>query len=84
MLGEVRDRMDHQETVIRNLQGGRDRRRCEARVENKYKNEGYDEDEEDLASEVRSGRHRRVRRERGHEWNPGGRDGVDRSLGASK
>jgi hypothetical protein len=26
VLGEVRDRMDHQETVIRNLQGGRDRR----------------------------------------------------------
>uniref|UniRef100_A0A2N9GGC4 Reverse transcriptase n=1 Tax=Fagus sylvatica TaxID=28930 RepID=A0A2N9GGC4_FAGSY len=40
--------------------------------------------EEDLASEVGSGRHRRVRRERGHEWNPGGRDGVDRSLGNIK
>ena len=26
VLGEVRDRMDHQETVIRNLQGERDRR----------------------------------------------------------
>jgi hypothetical protein len=50
--------MDHQEATIRNLQGERDRRRCEARVENKYENEGYDEDEEDLASEVRSGRHR--------------------------
>uniref|UniRef100_A0A2N9I342 CCHC-type domain-containing protein n=1 Tax=Fagus sylvatica TaxID=28930 RepID=A0A2N9I342_FAGSY len=58
VLGEVRDRMDYQETAIRNLQ--------------------------DLASEVGSGRHRRVRRERGHEWNPGGRDGVDRSLGSIK
>uniref|UniRef100_A0A2N9H6G3 Reverse transcriptase RNase H-like domain-containing protein n=1 Tax=Fagus sylvatica TaxID=28930 RepID=A0A2N9H6G3_FAGSY len=48
------------------------------------KNEGDGEDEEDLASEVGSGRHRRVRRERGHEWNPGGRDGVDRSLGNIK
>jgi hypothetical protein len=37
-----------------------------------------------LASEVGSGRHRRVRRERGHEWNPGGRDGVDRSLRSIK
>jgi hypothetical protein len=54
------------------------------RVENEYENEGDGEDEEDLASEVGSGRHRRVRRERGHEWNPGGRDGVDRSLGSIK
>uniref|UniRef100_A0A2N9IJU3 CCHC-type domain-containing protein n=1 Tax=Fagus sylvatica TaxID=28930 RepID=A0A2N9IJU3_FAGSY len=69
---------------IRNLQGGRDRRRRERRVENEYENEGDGEDEEDLASEVGSGRHRRVRRERGHEWNPGGRDGVDRSLGSIK
>uniref|UniRef100_A0A2N9FYN5 CCHC-type domain-containing protein n=1 Tax=Fagus sylvatica TaxID=28930 RepID=A0A2N9FYN5_FAGSY len=84
VLGEVRDRMDHQEAAIRNLQGGRDRRRRAARVENEYENEGYGEDEEDLASEVGSGRHRRVRRERGHEWNPGGRDGVDRSLGNIK
>uniref|UniRef100_A0A2N9EK74 CCHC-type domain-containing protein n=1 Tax=Fagus sylvatica TaxID=28930 RepID=A0A2N9EK74_FAGSY len=52
VLGEVRDRMDHQEAVIRNLQGGRDRRRREARVENEYENEGDSEDEEDLASEV--------------------------------
>uniref|UniRef100_A0A2N9J4I3 Integrase catalytic domain-containing protein n=1 Tax=Fagus sylvatica TaxID=28930 RepID=A0A2N9J4I3_FAGSY len=72
VLGEVRDRMDHQETTIRNLQGGRDRRRREPRVENEYENEGDGEDEEDLASEVGSGRHRRVRRERGHEWNPRG------------
>uniref|UniRef100_A0A2N9IQ73 Retrotransposon gag domain-containing protein n=1 Tax=Fagus sylvatica TaxID=28930 RepID=A0A2N9IQ73_FAGSY len=63
---------------------GRDRRRRERRVENEYENEGDGEDEEDLASEVGSGRHRRVRRERGHEWNPGGRDGVDRSLGSIK
>uniref|UniRef100_A0A2N9H125 Retrotransposon gag domain-containing protein n=1 Tax=Fagus sylvatica TaxID=28930 RepID=A0A2N9H125_FAGSY len=73
-----------QEAAIRNLQGGRDRRRRERRVENEYENEGDGEDEEDLASEVGSGRHRRVRRERGHEWNPGGRDGVDRSLGNIK
>uniref|UniRef100_A0A2N9J984 CCHC-type domain-containing protein n=1 Tax=Fagus sylvatica TaxID=28930 RepID=A0A2N9J984_FAGSY len=73
-----------QETAIRNLQGGRDRRRREPRVENEYENEGDGEDEEDLASEVGLGRHRRVRRERGHEWNPGGRDGVDRSLGSIK
>uniref|UniRef100_A0A2N9FIN0 Reverse transcriptase n=1 Tax=Fagus sylvatica TaxID=28930 RepID=A0A2N9FIN0_FAGSY len=84
VLGEVRDRMDHQETAIRNLQGGRDRRRRERRVENEYENDVDGEDEEDLASEVGSGRHRRVRRERGHEWNPGGRDGVDRSLGSIK
>ena len=31
VLGEMRDRMDHQEAAIRNLQGGRDRRRCEPR-----------------------------------------------------
>uniref|UniRef100_A0A2N9G5I5 Protein DETOXIFICATION n=1 Tax=Fagus sylvatica TaxID=28930 RepID=A0A2N9G5I5_FAGSY len=60
---------------------GRDKRRREPRVENEYENEGDGEDEEDLASEVGSGRHRRVRRERGHEGNPGGRDGVDRNLG---
>uniref|UniRef100_A0A2N9EMV0 Reverse transcriptase domain-containing protein n=1 Tax=Fagus sylvatica TaxID=28930 RepID=A0A2N9EMV0_FAGSY len=52
VLGEVRDRMDHQEAAIRNLQGGRDRRRCESRVENEYENEGDGKDEEDLASEV--------------------------------
>ena len=69
VLGEVRDRMDHQEAAIRNLQGGRDKRRHEARVENEYENEGDSEDEEDLASEVGSGRHRRFRRERGHKGN---------------
>jgi hypothetical protein len=84
VLGEVRDRMDLQDAAIRNLQGGRDRRRRERRVENEYENEGDGEDEEDLASEVGSGKHRRVWRERGHEWNPGGRDGVDRSLGNIK
>uniref|UniRef100_A0A2N9EJA0 Retrotransposon gag domain-containing protein n=1 Tax=Fagus sylvatica TaxID=28930 RepID=A0A2N9EJA0_FAGSY len=76
--------MDHQEAAIRNLQGGRDRRQRERRVENEYENEGDGEDEEDLASKVGSGRHRRVRHERGHEWNPGGWDGVDRSLGSIK
>ena len=49
VLGEVRDRMDHQEAAIRNLQGGRDRRRRDHRVENQYDNEGDGEDEEDLA-----------------------------------
>ena len=73
VLGEVRNRMDHQEAAIRNLQGGRDRRRREPRV-----------DEEDLASEVGLGRHRQVRRERGLEGNLGGRDGVDRNLGSIK
>jgi hypothetical protein len=84
MLGEVRDRMDHQEVAIRNLQGGRDRRRREPRVENEYENEGDGEDEEDIASEVGSGRHRRVRREKELEGNLGGRDGVDRNLGSIK
>jgi hypothetical protein len=84
VLGEVRDRMDHQEAAIRNLQGGRDRRRREPRVENEYENEGDGEDEEDLASEVGSGRHRRFRRERGHKGNRGGRDGLDRNLGSIK
>uniref|UniRef100_A0A2N9GKK8 Reverse transcriptase n=1 Tax=Fagus sylvatica TaxID=28930 RepID=A0A2N9GKK8_FAGSY len=52
VLGEVRDRMDLQDAAIRNLQGGRDRRRREPRVENEYENERDGEDEEDLASEV--------------------------------
>jgi hypothetical protein len=84
VLGEVRDRMDHQEAMVRNLQGGRDRRRRKPRVENEYENEGDGEDEEDLASEVGSGRHRRVRREGGLERNLGGRDGVHRDLGSIK
>ena len=69
VLGEVRDRMDLQDAAIRNLQGRRDRRRREPRVENEYENEGDSEDEEDLASEVGSARHRRFRRERGHKGN---------------
>uniref|UniRef100_A0A2N9F1P0 Reverse transcriptase domain-containing protein n=1 Tax=Fagus sylvatica TaxID=28930 RepID=A0A2N9F1P0_FAGSY len=69
VLGEVRDRMDHQEAAIRNLQGGRDKKRRE------YENEGDGEDEEDLASEVGLGRHRRFRHERGHKRNIGGRMG---------
>ena len=85
MLGEVRDRMDHQEAAIRNLQGMRDRRRCEHRVENQYENEGDGEDEEDLASDIVGlGRNRRVRHERGLEGNLRGRDGVDRDLGSIK
>ena len=32
VLSEMRDRMDHQEAAIRNLQGGRDRRRREPRL----------------------------------------------------
>ena len=71
VLGEVRDRMDHQEAAIRNLQGGIKRRQREPRVENEYENEGESEDEEDLASEVGSSRYRRVRRERGLEENLG-------------
>jgi hypothetical protein len=76
--------MDHQEVAIRNLQGGRDRRRREPRVENEYENEGDGEDEKDLASEVGLDRHRRVRRERELEGNLGGQDGVDRDLGSIK
>uniref|UniRef100_A0A2N9EQB7 Reverse transcriptase/retrotransposon-derived protein RNase H-like domain-containing protein n=1 Tax=Fagus sylvatica TaxID=28930 RepID=A0A2N9EQB7_FAGSY len=84
VLGKVRNRMDHQEAAIRNLQGERDRRRREARVENEYENEGDGEDEEDLASKVGSAKHTRFRRERGHEGNRGGRDGLDRNLGSIK
>jgi hypothetical protein len=73
VFGEVTDRMDHQEAATRNLQGGRDRRQREPRVENEYENEGDGEDEEDLA-EVGSSRHRRFRREKGHERNQRGRD----------
>uniref|UniRef100_A0A2N9FCV1 Reverse transcriptase domain-containing protein n=1 Tax=Fagus sylvatica TaxID=28930 RepID=A0A2N9FCV1_FAGSY len=78
VLGEVRDRMDHQEAAIRNLQGGIDKKRRE------YENEGDGEDEEDLASEVGLGRHRRFRHERGHKRNIGGRNGLDRNLGSIK
>ena len=84
VLGEVRDRMDHQEAAIRNLQCGRDRRRRECRVKNEYENEGDGEDEEDLTYEVGLGRHRGVRRGRGLRAKPGGRDGVDKNLGSIK
>jgi hypothetical protein len=84
VLGKVRNRMDHQEAAIRNLQGERDRRRREARVENEYENEGDGEDEEDLASKVGSAKHTRFRRERGREGNRGGRDGLDRNLESIK
>ena len=46
VLGEVRDSMDNQEAVIRNLQGERDRRRREPRIENGYKNGEFGEDDE--------------------------------------
>ncbi|KAG2411370.1 hypothetical protein I3760_Q007100 [Carya illinoinensis] len=84
MLGEVRDRMDQQDEVIKNLHGGRDRRRREPRREHDYEDEGDGEDEENLISEVGMGRHRGVRRERGFRGNPRGRDGVDRDLESIK
>ncbi|KAG2696948.1 hypothetical protein I3760_07G084100 [Carya illinoinensis] len=84
MLGEVRDRIDQQDEVIKNLHGGRDRRRREPRREHDYEDEGDGEDEEDLISEVGMGRHREVRRERGFRGNPRGRDGVDRDLESIK
>jgi len=37
VLEEVKDRMDQQEVVIRNLQGGRDRRRHALSVENELR-----------------------------------------------
>jgi phage/plasmid-associated DNA primase len=53
VLEEVKNRMDQQEVVIRNLQGGRDRRRRACSFENEFENEGDDDDdEEDIASEV--------------------------------
>ena len=43
-LGEVRDKMEQQGALIRNLQSVRDRRRCESSIENRYnKNEEYGE-----------------------------------------
>jgi hypothetical protein len=51
----VKDRMDHQEVVIRNLQGGRDRRRRAPSIENEFENKGDDDDREDIASEVGMG-----------------------------
>ncbi|KAG2411212.1 hypothetical protein I3760_Q021100 [Carya illinoinensis] len=76
--------MDQQDEVIKNLHGGRDRRRREPRREHEYEDEGDGEDEEDLISEVGMGRHRGVRRERGFRGNPRGRDGVDRDLESIK
>lgn len=64
--------MDQQEAAIRDLQGGRDRRRHWPKVEKEYENEGDGEDEKDLTFEVGSCRHRRVSRERGLEGNLGG------------
>jgi hypothetical protein len=79
--------MDQQEVVIRNLQGGQDRRRHAPSIENEFENEGDDDDEEDIASEVGMDgvdRPRGGRRGRGHGRNPRGRDGVDRNLGSIK
>jgi len=87
VMEEVKDRMDQQEVVIRNLQSGRDRRRCAPSVENEFENEGDDDDREDIASEVETGgvdRPRGGRRGRGHGRNQRGRDGVDRNLGSIK
>jgi len=78
VLEEVKDRMDQQEVVIRNLQGGRDRRRRATNIENEFENEGDDDDEEDKASEVGMGgvdKPRGGRRGRGYRRNPRGRDG---------
>jgi hypothetical protein len=85
VLEEVKDRMDQQEVVIRNLQGERDRRRCAPSIENEFENKGDDDDEEDIASEVGMGgvdRPRGGRRGRGHRRNLMGRD--DRNLGSIK
>jgi hypothetical protein len=84
VLGEVKDRIDQQEVVIRNLQGGRDRRRRVPSFENEYENEGDDEDGEDTASEVGMGKPRGGRRRREPRRNPRDRDGVDRNLGSIK
>lgn len=87
VLREVKDRMDQQEVVIRNLQGGRDRRRRVPSNENEYENEGDGEDGEDIASEVGMGgvgRLRGGRRGREPRRNPRGRDRVDRNLGSIK
>jgi hypothetical protein len=87
VLEEVKDRMDQQEVVIRNLQGGQDRRRRTPSVENEFENVGDDDDEEDIASEVGMGgvdRPRGGRHGRGHGRNLMGRDGVDRNLGSMK
>jgi len=85
VLEEVKDRMDQQEVVIRNLQGGRDRRRRVPSIENEYENEGNDEDGEDIASEVGMGGVGRLRGgRRGRERRRNRRDRVDRNLGSIK
>jgi hypothetical protein len=87
VLGEVKDRMEQREVVIRNLQGGRDRRRRSPSVTNEYENERDDFDEEDITPKVGIGgvgRPRGVRHERGPRRNPMGQDGVDRNLGSIK
>jgi hypothetical protein len=81
--------MEQREVVIRNLQGGSNRRRCEPSVANEYENEGDDDDdeEEDIASEVGIGgvgKPRGVRHEIGPRRNPRGQNGVDRNLGSIK
>jgi len=48
VLGEVKDRMEQREVVIRNRKGGRDRRRRAPSIANEYENEGDDDDEEDI------------------------------------
>jgi hypothetical protein len=86
VLGEAKDRMEQREVVIRNLQGGRNRRRAPS-VANEYENEGDDNDEEDIACKVGIGgvgRPRGVRHERGPRRNPRGQDGVDRNLWSIK
>jgi hypothetical protein len=74
--------------VIRNLQGGRDRRRHASSVENEFESEGDDDDDEgDISFEVGMDgvdRPRGGRRGKGHGRNPRGRDGVDRNLGSIK
>ena len=84
VLGEVRNSMDNQEAMVRNLQAEKDRRRHEPNIKNGYENGEYGEDEEVLTSEVGLGRHRRVRHGRGLRANSGGRDRVDKHLGSIK
>jgi hypothetical protein len=52
VLGEVKDRIEQREVLIRNLQGEHDKRRRAPSVTNEYENEGNDDEEEDTASEV--------------------------------
>jgi hypothetical protein len=87
LLGEIKDRMKQREVVIKNMQGGRDRRRRAPSVTNEYENEREDDYEEDITPKVGIGgvgRPRGVRHERGPRRNPMGQDGVDRNLGSLK